>query len=405
MDTRGKVLFVDDEINILKSIRRGFLHAPFEVVTAESARDGLRILEESCVDIVVTDYRMPDIDGFQFLKMVKERYPEVNRVILSGFIEKSVAVESLTRGLASTYILKPWLNDDVEEKIDHILSMRKALKSKKLLGIINQIENLPHLDNLYQEFMEAVNEDKSMDTISKIIQKDLSIATKVLQVANSAFYGLKNCTSIKQAAVTLGLDTLQDILLTISIINTMKWNVTQMNRLQEIFLNAFIMNSHLPQLHKFTPEAHFYRTFPSVGLTYDVGKVLLLQYFPDRYASVQKYAQLRSEKDFYECEVDLGFHEVTHQEVGAFFLDYWNLPQIFIETALFHHTPESSSSQYRDITSITHLIDALIYELRMEKDPDPAAYEHPHIPAEVIQETILSIKKKLTKSIFSDQQK
>ena len=59
---------------------------------------------------------MPGMDGFQFLKIVKEKYPAVNRVILSGFIEKSVAVESLTRGLASTYILKPWLNEEVEEK-------------------------------------------------------------------------------------------------------------------------------------------------------------------------------------------------------------------------------------------------------------------------------------------------
>jgi len=404
MEIKGKVLFVDDEINILKSIKRGFLHAPFEVITAESARDGLRTLEETAVDIVVSDYRMPEIDGFQFLKMVKERFPEVNRVILSGFIEKSVAVESLTRGLASTYILKPWLNEDMEEKINHILSMRKVLKSRKLLGVINQIENLPHLSNIYQEFMEAVNEEKSMDRISRIIQKDPSIATKVLQIANSAFYGLKNCTSIKQAAITLGLDTLQDILLTISIINTMKWKVEQMHRLQEIFLHSFIMNTHLPHLHRFIPESHYYRTFPSVGLTYDVGKVILLQYFPDRYQTVLKHLQRHPEKDFYESEVEMGFEEVSHQEIGAFFLDYWNLPQIFIETALFHHTPEKPSSQYNDIIGLTHLIDSLIRALALEKEVDPSRYTFDHIPQKVIMETVYAIGKKLTKPIFSDIQ-
>jgi HD-like signal output (HDOD) protein len=403
METRGKVLFVDDEINILKSIRRGFLHAPFEVITAENARDGLRILEESRVDVVVSDYRMPEIDGFQFLRRVKERFPEVNRVILSGFIEKSVAVESLTRGLASTYILKPWLNEDVEEKITHILRMQMALKSKKLLGIINQIENLPHLDNIYQEFMDAVNEEKPMDAFAKIIQKDLSIATKVLQIANSAFYGLKNCTSIKQAAITLGLDTLQDILLTISIVNTMKWNVGQLARLQEIFRNSFIMNSHLPQLHRFTSESHYYKNFPSVGLPYDVGKIILLQYFPDRYSSILDYAQHQPEKDFYRCELELGFQGVTHQEIGAFFLDYWNLPQVFIETALFHHTPESSSSQYRDIIDIAYLLDSLIYAISNGREPDADSYAHPDIPEAVLRETIDGIKKKLTKSIFSDE--
>jgi HD-like signal output (HDOD) protein len=405
MENTGKVLFVDDEINILKSIKRGFLHAPFEVFTAESAEDGLRILEEKNIDIVVTDYRMPDIDGFQFLKIVKERFPEMNRVILSGFIEKSVAVESLTRGLASTYILKPWLNEDVEEKINHILGMRKVLKSKKLLNVINQIDNLPNLSNIYQEFMDAVNDEKSMDTIAKIIQKDPSISTKVLQVANSAFYGVKHCTSIKQAAITLGLDTLQDILLTISIINTMKWNTDQVTNLQEIFLHAFIMNTHLPQLYRIAPEAHYYKNFPSVGLTYDVGKIILLQYFPDRYASVREHMENHPDQGFYESEKELGFQEVSHQEIGAFFLDYWNLPEIFVETALYHHIPGHSSTQYRDIIDLVHYINTLIYILSRVEDidrVDPSQLKPHYLSEYTAKETIISIRKKLRKHIFLD---
>jgi YesN/AraC family two-component response regulator len=113
----GKVLFVDDELNVLRSIKRGFLQSSFQVLTAPGAWEGLRILDKEDVDIVVTDYRMPYMDGLKFLQEVRERHPGTARVILSGYIEKTVAVESLTRGLASTYILKPWLNDDIEKKI------------------------------------------------------------------------------------------------------------------------------------------------------------------------------------------------------------------------------------------------------------------------------------------------
>jgi HD-like signal output (HDOD) protein len=356
----GKVLFVDDEINVLRSIERGFLHSNFEVVTALSAREGLRILDRDDIDIVVTDYRMPWMDGLQFLQCVRERYPRINRVILSGYIEKSVAIESLTRGLASSYILKPWKNDEIEIKLKHILSTRKTLQSWKLLEIINRITNLPTLPNIFQEFMVAVNKERSMAEIAQIIQKDPAVATKVLQIANSAFYGNKKCTSVKQATLTLGLETLQDILLTISVISSMKWKKKQIQNLQEIFTRSFLVNYYLPILYRENPTSQQYKYFPSVGLTYDVGKIILLQYFPDRYRMIESKKIVNGDNDFYKTELSLGFDNSTHQEIGAYFLEFWNLPELFVETALFHHNPEGSAVHYRNIIETTHYIDDLI---------------------------------------------
>jgi HD-like signal output (HDOD) protein len=361
----GKVLFVDDEENVLKSIMRGFLHAGFQVFTATGGLDGLKVLENEDIDIVVTDYRMPGMDGFQFLNIVRERFPKVNRVILSGFIEKSAAVESLTRGIASTYILKPWMNDEVEDKINHILETRTILKSGKLLSIINQIETLPTLSNIYREFIDALEREKSMAEIARILQKDPSVATKVLHVANSAFYGLRNCTSINQATVTIGLDTLHDILLTLSVVRSGSWNKSRIEQLQRIFTGSYIMNALLPEIYRLKFGSHLEKNFPSVGLTYDVGKIILLQYYPDRFEEISANAGVSPEpneswRGFHESEIRLGFAESTHQEIGAYFLDFWNLPAVFVETALYHHDPRKASVHYRDVVEIVGYIDVMM---------------------------------------------
>jgi HD-like signal output (HDOD) protein len=399
----GKVLFVDDELNVLRSIKRGFLHSSFQVLTAPGAREGLRILEKEDVDIVVTDYRMPYMDGLKFLQEVRERHPGTARVILSGYIEKTVAVESLTRGLASTYILKPWLNDDIEKKIEHILTTRRVLQSNKLLDIINGITNLPILSPIFHEFMEAVHDERSMADIALIIQKEPSVATKVLQIANSAFYGMNNCTSINQAAVTLGLDTLHDILLTISIISPMKWGREQLKPLQDILIHSFIMNQYLPVLYNLKPGVISYRNFPSVGLTFDVGKIILLQYFPDRFEAVMRAMMECAGMNFYEAELLLRFKESSHQVIGAYFLDYWNLPEVFVETALFHHCPDKSSDHYRIIVEMANYIETLIESVyNMGEVLSEAILElrEDFIPEKIYLRMIESIGKMITDGPF-----
>jgi HD-like signal output (HDOD) protein/CheY-like chemotaxis protein len=393
-----KVLFVDDEVNVLRSIQRAFIESPFLVLTAPGAREGLDILERENVDIVVTDFRMPYMDGLQFLNVVRELYPRTARVILSGYIEKSVAVESLTRGLASTFILKPWLNRDVEQKIEHLLETRRILQSKELLNIINGITNLPTLSNIFQEFMTAVDEERSMAEIARIIQKEPSVATKALQIANSAFYGKKHCTSIDKAAVTLGLETLQDILLTISVIGSMKWSRDQLFPLQDIFVRSFIMNYYLPVLYTMKPDVLAYKSFPSVGLTYDVGMIILLQFDPDRFRRLAETMDQHPGMDFHTAELLLGFEDCTHQEIGAYFLDYWNLPQVFIETALFHHSPDRASVHYRDIVEMTNYIETLVLSVYKRDDETGDGVEglrKDFIPKKKFQEMMEDIREKL----------
>ena len=106
--------------------------------------------------------------------------------------------------------------------------------------------------------------------------------------------------------------------------------------------------------------------------------------------------------EFYESELALGFEEISHQEIGAFFLDYWNLPEIFVETALFHHNPGDASDQNRDIVRLINLIDRLIDYILAFKNTDTidlSLFENDLISDKTLKEVIPTIKKKLSEHV------
>lgn len=398
----GKLLFVDDEINILRSVQREFFQSDFVVYTAQSAKEGLKILEDEDIDIVVSDYRMPEVDGFEFLQKVKERHPSVHRIILSGFMQRPIVVKSLATGLASSYFIKPWIHEELERKIKHILHVKALLKSKQLYQLINNIVKLPSLPHIYQEFTAAIAQEKSISEISEVVTKDPAIAAKVLQIANSAFYGSKTYSTTDKAITVLGLEALNDIVLTLSMITNMKWNQTQSKHLKEIITHSLLVNSYVTLFFERKIGKPKNIDLPSVGLTHDIGKIIILQYYPDRYETTMEYQRKNSGLNFYEAEIRLGFHENTHAEIGAYFLDYWNLPEPFLEVALFHHTPEGASVSYKNIVEVAYLVNRLmnyLWDMRNEKKLDLSQFQCDYIPRDELEGISLKIIEKMKEGI------
>jgi response regulator RpfG family c-di-GMP phosphodiesterase len=106
------VLFVDDEVSILSALRRLFRPQGYRVLLAESAKAGLAMLETEPVDLVVSDMRMPEMDGAALLEQVHQRWPTVGRILLTGYADIGSTVAAINRGQIHRYIAKPW--DDRE---------------------------------------------------------------------------------------------------------------------------------------------------------------------------------------------------------------------------------------------------------------------------------------------------
>jgi response regulator RpfG family c-di-GMP phosphodiesterase len=144
----GTLLFVDDEASILSSLRRLFRPHGYRILTAGGGAEGLGVLAKESVDLVISDMRMPEMDGAQFLEQVRDRWPGVVRILLTGYADIASTVAAINRGEIYRYIAKPWDDNEI------VLTVREALERKRL-----EIENarLDALTKQQNEELKALN--------------------------------------------------------------------------------------------------------------------------------------------------------------------------------------------------------------------------------------------------------
>lgn len=115
------ILFVDDEKQILKAIRREFMETDYNTFFANDAEEALDIIDNNKIDLIVTDMRMPVMDGYELLKQVRAKYPQIKRIALSGYADENLMKDSLENGLAELYIFKPWDRKEIVSSIEMLL--------------------------------------------------------------------------------------------------------------------------------------------------------------------------------------------------------------------------------------------------------------------------------------------
>ena len=150
----GVILFVDDEPNILSSLRRLFRSEGYQTLIAESGEAGLKILETETVDLIVSDMRMPEMDGAHFLEIARARWPDTMRLLLTGYADVSSIMQAVNRGEIYRYITKPWDENEI------LLIVRQALERKALEHERQRLEELTCVQNDELTLLNASLEKK-----------------------------------------------------------------------------------------------------------------------------------------------------------------------------------------------------------------------------------------------------
>jgi putative nucleotidyltransferase with HDIG domain len=217
---------------------------------------------------------------------------------------------------------------------------------------INEVVSFPPV---VTEIMEAMSDQNvTAGKVTSLIESDQALTAKILRVANSPFYGLRtDVTNISQALRMLGLDEIGHLLLTCQMKSRLMALSTEQHSRLEILWKHSVATASVSRIL----AAHF--KLPTdgkeytAGLLHDMGKLVLIQYFPDQYAEVEKMIIDSAKKD---VEAEMQILSITHTEIGKHIGEKWRLPKEYLEVMLFHHRPQAAI-HYSLLAAVVRLAD------------------------------------------------
>ncbi|WP_196139454.1 HD domain-containing phosphohydrolase [Aliikangiella sp. G2MR2-5] len=177
LQEQPNILCVDDERNILVSLKRLFRKDGYNIHLAESGQEGLNILEETKIDLIISDMRMPNMDGAEFLSHAKEKHPKIPSILLTGFSDQQSTIRAINDGRISAYVSKPWEDNDIKLKVSSLLKISHLEKEKERLLVLTHQQNkqLRDWNKKLEEKVEArVRELRETECLLDNAYKELS---------------------------------------------------------------------------------------------------------------------------------------------------------------------------------------------------------------------------------------
>ena len=366
-----RILFVDDEPKVLDGLRRMLrpMRHEWEMAFAPGGEEALAALAEKHFDVVVSDMRMPGMDGAQLLSEVKQRYPGIVRIVLSGHSERETVLRSV--GPAHQYLAKPCDPKQLRNVITRACALRDLLSEDSLRELVSQMSTIPSLPETYTEIVEELQSpNASMKKVGEIVSKDMGMTAKVLQLVNSAFFGLRHHVSTpSQAASFLGVDTLKSLVLSVHIFSQLDNIKIEGFCLDRLWNHSAATGALAKRIAAAEGCAEQLRDHALMaGLLHDAGKLIIAANLPERYSDVLASVESEGLK-LWEAERQILTN--THAEVGAYLLGLWGLPDPIVEAVAFHHNPSRClGDEFAPLTAV-HAANALEHEQSsVENDPD-----------------------------------
>jgi HD-like signal output (HDOD) protein/CheY-like chemotaxis protein len=340
--SRPHILFVDDEPRILGALRRMLrTHRDrWEMSFAEGGAAALATMHSQPCDVIVSDYRMPGMDGAQLLERVREEYPGTARVILSGQTNEDNVLKTMV--IAHEFLTKPTTSDALVATVERLLGTRAAPTGDGQRRDVAFVESLPSAPHTLIELVAALDaDDASARSVGTVIEGDPAATAKILHLVNSSAYTKgRKVSDVGQAVALLGLDTVRGLALMHDLVRTFEaagglpaeWidgltlHSVETSRLARLFGAGRDW-----QAHAFTG-----------GLLHEVGQLVLASARPaDFHRVLAAWGEADESPD---GNAPLEVHEaaafdLSHVDAGVRLIGLWGLPAAVIEAIAGHAAP------------------------------------------------------------------
>jgi HD-like signal output (HDOD) protein len=330
---RKRILFVDDEPAILRAfgnLLRKDRHR-WDVAFADGGPQAVLELERGTFDVVITDMRMPELDGARLLEIVKARSPRTARIMLSGHAESESVLRALP--MVHQFLSKPCDGKTLRLAIERCTGDSELPADKSIVGVIGKLPRLPSARLPYEALIRAVDDPScTIAELVAIVQTDPAMCAKVLQIVNTPYFGTgQSITSLPHAISTLGLEMMREIARS-TMIGPGDHDEDTLTELQETAVSV------AQYARRAVADPKLVDTAYAAGLLHDIGRLLLTIELGSRYLEVVLRVKRTGEP---LCDVERELLGVTHAEVGGHLMSLWALPQLFVEIATHHHDPRA----------------------------------------------------------------
>lgn len=358
MTASVRVLFVDDEPNILNGLKRLMrdMRDQWDMFFASSAEEALSMFEQSPFDVVVSDMRMPGMDGAQLLDIVRKRYPGSIRVILSGYADSEAVLRTV--GPAHVYLAKPCDPQLLRFAITRPLALRQRLSSPEMQTLLAGLSNLPSLPDVFIKLsMELGSPKASAASIAEIISTDLAMTAEILRLTNSAYFSTAmKITSPLHAVRTLGIEIIQSLILRIGIFRQFEGSPRLALLLKEVNDYGMAISSLAEAIARAEGMDSFTVTSAqSAGMLSAVGILVLLDAKGGDY---RRAIDLVSDTcSLYQAEESV--FGVNHHLIGAYLLSLWGFADMVTEAVAIAPNPGSAEGAENVALTAVHAALAL----------------------------------------------
>lgn|GEM_PF-747184 len=332
------IVIVDDEEAILMSLRSLFRKENFNIFLFSSPLKAIEFIEKNYVDLIITDMRMPEMNGSELLERSAAICPSAIRLVISGYEEKSIITKVLSSGLARHFIMKPWDDAQLKQFVTESMELQENLKRKKLEEVLSSFRFLPSPPQMHTKLKEILSSEQvSQKEIAYEIENNPELVANLLRMANSIYYGTrKSISSIIEALSFIGTDSVLNMILSLEVFDRLCSNAAKSSfqRVLEIRERSIERAQTAKRIaHLIDPKTDLQEVFIS-ALMLDIGLIFRCTSSPHKYDIFYNEYKTNGTPLYL---ADKEVFSITHDEVGEALLTYWNFSPAIINAVANHH--------------------------------------------------------------------